>query len=895
MIHRWCRLRSRLAVRAAGAIALMVAAVAHGEPAAILSVQDGKIPGRLVGLTPGGEGTPSIVRWQSVAFDRPFEFPIDRIDGIDFPAPDDGGADGDVAAWRVELTGGDTVVGRLESIDDSRVVLSIGPLASPIRVPVRRDAVRRMAIREAGSSFVWNGSLDRLHPVSRSDWLKSGSGLVNTMPGATLGCDAGWDLRARYDLTLSWAETPSVRIAWGDAGTPVGPDGASAPGYLLELGGHGLVVVRDASTPDGAGAADLEHVEDLPGTGLSVSVFIDRTAGRIAVVRRGDSGPIADLTVPPVGPSPSAEGEADRSGADKAEHELRIDVASGTVSLDALAITPWRGDGPPRDADPAGAVERVDGTSLEGVVEGMVAGSKELVVRSASGEATPIAIASIAAIRCPRGPVVDDGAVPLSTAMRVSDRFGSVLSSTLLGVAGESLVFSHPAVDGPITMPLGMLRSIEALAASTSPPALPGRPGRLAIDQSTHLGALMPLDAAAGPSRIGWQPGGSLTAVPFKLQADGASPLATITFADDSVGSSNVRNGWIGAYVGVGPNAEPMIVGVVEDGPLSRLGVALPMRLRGVAPKGDDRFVPVDGLSTEDVMFLLQGQEGTEVQIRFGGGLLVDAAEIRVTRGTHPQYGADPNRLAEVSRAHERLLAGVGEEVGQPSPAFESMVILVTGESLACRIESIDDSGVRVRREGAEAVTIPSSMVKALELRRTPGAMISPEKFRSLTTLPRSRRHAPPMHLVRSGEGDYLRGRVVGMDADSLRIVLDSDPLGKPMTIPRGEVTRVIWLHPESLAPDWQPPSVEAPPGLSVGAVAGGALRLRMAAVAIEGNVLVGRHPVLGEERIDLEKIDRLLVGDPLGAAPFKLPYAQWQLRPATEPRNLPAKKPAIP
>jgi hypothetical protein len=106
---------------------------------------------------------------------------------------------------------------------------------------------------------------------------------------------------------------------------------------------------------------------------------------------------------------------------------------------------------------------------------------------------------------------------------------------------------------------------------------------------------------------------------------------------------------------------------------------------------------------------------------------------------------------------------------------------------------------------------------------------------------------------------------------------------------------RVIWLHPESLAPDWQPPSIETPAGLSVGALAGGTLRLRMSAVGIEGNVLVGRHPVLGEERIDLEKVDQLLVGDLLSAGPLKLPYAQWQLRPATEPRNLPAKKPANP
>lgn len=897
MIRRWCRLRSLLAVPVAGAIALVVAAVARGEPAAILTVQDGTIPGRLLGLTAGGEGTPPTIRWQSAAFERPFEFPVDRIDGIAFPEPEQGEGVGDVGAWRVELDGGDAVVGRLESIDDSRIVLSIGPVGAPIRLPVRRSAVRRMAVRDGGTSFVWNGSLDRLHAVNRTDWQRSGSGLANTMPGATLGCDAGWARRARYDLTLSWSEPPSVRIRWGDAAPSAGRDGAFSPGYLLELGGHGLVIVRDASTPNGTGVANLERVESLPGTGLSVSVFIDRTAGRIVVVRRGDSEPIADLTLPPVEIPPSAEGEPRQNGAAKSEHELQIDVASGTVSLDALSITPWRGDDPPNGTAATGTVDLVDGTSFEGVVEGMAAGATEIVVRTPSGDAKPIAIASVAEIRCPREPIDrDDDAAPLPTAMRVCDRFGTVLTSELLGAVDESLSFSHPAVDGPVVVPLGMLRSIEAVAAPTSPPALPGRPGRLAMDQSTHLGALVPVDDAAGPSRIGWLPTGSLNAAPFEMQADGSAPKATITFTEHAGGSSNARHGWIGAYVGTGPKAEPMIVGVVEGGPLSRLGVPLPMRLRGVAPKGDDRFVPVDGLSTEDVMLLLQGQEGTEVRIRFGGGLLVNAEEIRVTRETHPQYGASPSRLAEVLQAHERLLAVVAGQVDRSfGVTSESVVILVTGESLACQIESIGENGVRVRRGGAEPVTIPSSMVKALELRRTPGEMISPEKFRSLTTLPRSRRLAPPLHLVRSAEGDYLRGRVVGMDEKLLRIVLDSDPQGNPMAIPRAEVMRVIWLHPESLAPDWQPPSIETPAGLSVGALAGGTLRLRMSAVGIEGNVLVGRHPVLGEERIDLEKVDQLLVGDLLSAGPLKVPYAQWQLRPATEPRNLPAKKPANP
>jgi hypothetical protein len=144
-------------------------------------------------------------------------------------------------------------------------------------------------------------------------------------------------------------------------------------------------------------------------------------------------------------------------------------------------------------------------------------------------------------------------------------------------------------------------------------------------------------------------------------------------------------------------------------------------------------------------------------------------------------------------------------------------------------------------------------------------------------------------------QGDYLRGRLEAMDGNNLRIAVDADPRGKPLSIPRQEVARVIWLHPESLDDAWQPLAAAPAPGLPVEAVAGRGGRLRMAATGIEGNVLVGSHAILGACRIDLDAIDRLLIGGMLEETPKRLPYAQWQLQPAAEPRNLPPKPPTKP
>jgi hypothetical protein len=249
-----------------------------------------------------------------------------------------------------------------------------------------------------------------------------------------------------------------------------------------------------------------------------------------------------------------------------------------------------------------------------------------------------------------------------------------------------------------------------------------------------------------------------------------------------------------------------------------------------------------------------------------------------------------------VLAAQERLLARATKRGGEPeSDRFRSIVILETGESVNGSVESIGAAGVRLLREGADPVTIPPGKIKAVELVEETGVLISPEKFRSLTTLPRSQRFLPPTHLVRSMQGDYLRGRLEAMDGKSLRIAVDADPRGKPLSIPRQEVARVIWLHPESLDDAEQPQAAATTPGLPVEAVAGRGERLRMAATGIEGNVLLGSHAILGPSRIDLDSIDRLLLGGVLEETPRLPPYAKWQLQPAVEPRNLPPKKPMKP
>ena len=207
-------------------------------------------------------------------------------------------------------------------------------------------------------------------------------------------------------------------------------------------------------------------------------------------------------------------------------------------------------------------------------------------------------------------------------------------------------------------------------------------------------------------------------------------------------------------------------------------------------------------------------------------------------------------------------------------------------------MEAIDETGVRVQVSGSEPVTVTADLVQAVELVPAPSREVSAEKFRSLTTLPRSQRQQPPTHVLRSLEGDYLRGRLVAMDAKTIRIAVEASPQNAPLSIPRDLVARLIWLHPENLDTPWQPPQPQTGEGLLVESVSRGNDRVRMLATGIEGNRLTGIGLWLGPCAIDLETTDRLLIGGARENSPLPFPYAQWKLLAAPEPRNLPPQKP---
>ena len=90
-------------------------------------------------------------------------------------------------------------------------------------------------------------------------------------------------------------------------------------------------------------------------------------------------------------------------------------------------------------------------------------------------------------------------------------------------------------------------------------------------------------------------------------------------------------------------------------------------------------------------------------------------------------------------------------------------------------------------------------LLQAVELDpAVPSRGIEKPRLDRLLMLPRSQRGAPPTHMIRLRDGDYLRGRLESLDDQTLVI----DVRGELKKLPRSTVARVIWLHPEDTAAD---------------------------------------------------------------------------------------------
>jgi peroxiredoxin len=177
-----------------------------------------------------------------------------------------------------------------------------------------------------------------------------------------------------------------------------------------------------------------------------------------------------------------------------------------------------------------------------------------------------------------------------------------------------------------------------------------------------------------------------------------------------------------------------------------------------------------------------QAAPGGRIRIAVANNGAVIRQQVVVGGG----FGAPPVGAPQV--------AAKGAQGGNlPDVTGQRAMHLRTGDTIPCEVTAIDEEGVRIRTSVSDSTFVPHGKIKAVELTNESASSLRLNKIKRerLLTLPRMQKDSPPTHLVRSRNGDILRGRVVALDDAKLTIEVRLEN----KEIPRERIAQIIWLH----------------------------------------------------------------------------------------------------
>ncbi len=218
-----------------------------------------------------------------------------------------------------------------------------------------------------------------------------------------------------------------------------------------------------------------------------------------------------------------------------------------------------------------------------------------------------------------------------------------------------------------------------------------------------------------------------------------------------------------------------------------------------------------------------------------------------------------------------------GKKATKPEPVLH----LRTGDKIPCKVIGIDEHGVTLESNVSDAKFVPHNQIQALELiSDAPPVEIKTLKKQRLLTLPRMQRDNPPTHLIRSVDGDYLRGRIVSMDEAQMQIEIRLEP----QIVRRDRIARIIWLHPETTAPVVKTEETGPVDPRRIQALRSDGNRLTFIPEKVSGSSLAGKSELLGSCHVDLKDVDQLMTGAAIEVAAAGLPFHDWKLQQSADP-----------
>ncbi len=219
------------------------------------------------------------------------------------------------------------------------------------------------------------------------------------------------------------------------------------------------------------------------------------------------------------------------------------------------------------------------------------------------------------------------------------------------------------------------------------------------------------------------------------------------------------------------------------------------------------------------------------------------------------------------------------------------VVHLRSGDVIACRVDSIDESGVSLSTANSEGGFVPHERIKAIEfVANSPPPSIDDAKRERLLTIPRLQKTAPPSHLLCSHNGDFLRCRLLATEKTAFRIEVQMEEL----LVPRERVAQIIWFHrseiesadssvSEAVPVDQQDREEVGYAGL-MQVVLNDGKRVTFTPTRFVDGVIEGTSQWVGACRFDLTNVDQIVLGDQIAEEVADVAYNQWKLQPAVEP-----------
>ncbi len=306
-------------------------------------------------------------------------------------------------------------------------------------------------------------------------------------------------------------------------------------------------------------------------------------------------------------------------------------------------------------------------------------------------------------------------------------------------------------------------------------------------------------------------------------------------------------------------------------------------------------------------------------------------AIIRIQRGK-PVPGPLPAKKGEAGQKPAANLEVFGFDLPRKAPTTtmrrvptssvsqQPCLYLVSGDTIPCKLTRIDERGVEfvstmttskfVRHELVKGVVLiparsetrssgpvqhnfPPGVRIMLNNGRGPNVPnpggLDPKKQERLLTLPRMQKSNPPTHLICARNGDYLRGRIIEMNEETVRVELRLET----REIPRDRISRIIWLHPEAMSkkegeaavpPAEMSQKETAVGGMLVHIVRSDGIRLTFTALNVDDEKIVGVNEVLGNCEVPMTEVGQLLLGKAIESSAAQLAFQQFKLQSATEP-----------